>query len=505
MLTELVKGFAEGDTAPDPDQAAQDALKLARQEILDELAALEKKYADALTGQAGDLTALAERWQKAIQAVLDESKSDLHTAATPALDEITSYAELEALRQSAAQKLEDVYEAAQRELTNLLASARNADAWDGETVTQPEQKDGVYQIGTPAELAWLAKSINDNTVSASAKAVLTADIDLGYCEWTPIGQTSGRAYRGSLDGQGHTVSGLYISKAGSGYAGLIGLAYGGTKVSNLTVRGEIALADVGKVSVGGVAAEVSAGEFENCVSDVKITITGLTNSNANLGGFTGVASATSFTDCRFEGSITCQYTGSGYLGRGYSSYSGGALGGFIGLVKYTTLERCVNSGDVTVNKASGVGGIAGRIYASGDDETRLHECLNTGHISNDVNFVIGTGEWPAGGIGGIVFITAGVSEWRFEYGVAGFGFLSLAVMIFGQWKPTRIALAALLFGMFRALSNVYAGFEFLKAMNIPSPVYNMMPYIISLVVLAFTSKKSRAPKAEGIPYDKGQR
>ena len=408
VLTELVKGFAEGDTAPDPDQAAQDALKLARQEILDELAALEKKYADALTGQAGDLTALAERWQKAIQAVLDESKSDLHTAATPALDEITSYAELEALRQSAAQKLEDVYEAAQRELTNLLASARNADAWDGETVTQPEQKDGVYQIGTPAELAWLAKSINDNTVSASAKAVLTADIDLGYCEWTPIGQTSGRAYRGSLDGQGHTVSGLYISKAGSGYAGLIGLAYGGTKVSNLTVRGEIALADVGKVFAGGVAADVSAGEFENCVSDVKITITGLTNSNANLGGFTGVASATSFTDCRFEGSITCQYTGSGYLGRGYSSYSGGALGGFIGLVKYTTLERCVNSGDVTVNKASGVGGIAGRIYASGDDETRLHECLNTGHISNDVNFVIGTGEWPAGGIGGIVGVTDGM-------------------------------------------------------------------------------------------------
>ena len=110
-----------------------------------------------------------------------------------------------------------------------------------------------------------------------------------------------------------------------------------------------------------------------------------------------------------------------------------------------------------------------------------------------------------GGLGGIVFITAGVSEWRFEYGVAGFGFLSLAVMIFGQWKPIRIALAALLFGMFRALSNVYMGFDFLAALELPSQVYNMMPYIISLVVLAFTSKKSRAPKAEGIPYDKGQR
>ena len=110
-----------------------------------------------------------------------------------------------------------------------------------------------------------------------------------------------------------------------------------------------------------------------------------------------------------------------------------------------------------------------------------------------------------GGLGGICYILAGVSEWKFENGVAGFGFLALAVMIFGQWKPTRIALAALLFGLFRALSNVYAGFEFLKNLNIPSPVYNMMPYIISLVVLAFTSKKSRAPKAEGIPYDKGQR
>ena len=110
-----------------------------------------------------------------------------------------------------------------------------------------------------------------------------------------------------------------------------------------------------------------------------------------------------------------------------------------------------------------------------------------------------------GGLGGIVYITAGVSVWKFGNGVAGFGFLALAVMIFGQWKPTRIALAALLFGLFRALSNVYAGFEFLKNMNIPSPVYNMMPYIISLVVLAFTSKKSRAPKAEGVPYDKGQR
>ena len=110
-----------------------------------------------------------------------------------------------------------------------------------------------------------------------------------------------------------------------------------------------------------------------------------------------------------------------------------------------------------------------------------------------------------GGLGGIVYITAGVSEWMFEVGVAGFGFLSLAVMIFGQWKPVNIALAALLFGFFRALSNVYFGFPLLQALKIPGTVYNMMPYIISLIVLVFTSQNSRAPKAEGIPYDKGSR
>ena len=110
-----------------------------------------------------------------------------------------------------------------------------------------------------------------------------------------------------------------------------------------------------------------------------------------------------------------------------------------------------------------------------------------------------------GGLGGIVYITAGVSVWKFENGVAGFGFLAMAVMIFGAWHPLKIALAALLFGFLRALGNVYSGFDFLAALKMPSVVYNMLPYLLSLVVLAFTSKRSRAPKAEGIPYDKGTR
>ena len=84
-------------------------------------------------------------------------------------------------------------------------------------------------------------------------------------------------------------------------------------------------------------------------------------------------------------------------------------------------------------------------------------------------------------------------------------FPSNIIAPFANASMLQVIVAALLFGFFRALGNVYTGFDFLKALNLPSSVYNMLPYIVSLVVLAFTSKKSRAPKAEGIPYDKGQR
>ena len=105
------------------------------------------------------------------------------------------------------------------------------------------------------------------------------------------------------------------------------------------------------------------------------------------------------------------------------------------------------------------------------------------------------------GMGGLAYITIGVSEWKFEYGVAGFGFLALVVLIFGQWRPLRIAFAALLFGFLRSLSNVYTGFDILMALKLPGNVYNMLPYIISLIVLALVSKHSIAPKADGVPFD----
>ena len=109
-----------------------------------------------------------------------------------------------------------------------------------------------------------------------------------------------------------------------------------------------------------------------------------------------------------------------------------------------------------------------------------------------------------GGIGGFAYIVPAVQTWNFEVGVAGMGFLALAVMIFGQWKPGRIFFAAMFFAVFKSLANI-ADSTFLSTLGWPKEVYNMMPFIASMIILAFTSKKSRAPKAEGIPYDKGSR
>ena len=110
-----------------------------------------------------------------------------------------------------------------------------------------------------------------------------------------------------------------------------------------------------------------------------------------------------------------------------------------------------------------------------------------------------------GGIGGMAYIIPSVSSWNFEVGVSGAGFLALAVMIFGQWKPFRIFLAAVFFALFKSLANIASSIPFLAELGWTQNMYNMIPFIASMIILAFTSKKSRAPKAEGIPYDKGSR
>ncbi|MCL1999068.1 MAG: ABC transporter permease [Turicibacter sp.] len=107
------------------------------------------------------------------------------------------------------------------------------------------------------------------------------------------------------------------------------------------------------------------------------------------------------------------------------------------------------------------------------------------------------------GIGGLIWVIP-IST-VFSGSVAGFGFLALAVLIFGAWRPVRVMFAAFFFGLMQAISHSYSGIEFLRALELPAHFYRMTPFIATLIVLAFTSKNTVAPKAIGQPYDKGGR
>ncbi len=107
------------------------------------------------------------------------------------------------------------------------------------------------------------------------------------------------------------------------------------------------------------------------------------------------------------------------------------------------------------------------------------------------------------GIGGVAYIIP-VST-TFDHSVAGYGFLALAVLIFGQWKPWRILGASLFFGFLKAISSSYSAIPFLVNLGLPPEIFKLIPFIATIIVLIFTSKSSMAPEAVGIPYDKGKR
>ncbi|MDY6007855.1 MAG: ABC transporter permease, partial [Gemmiger sp.] len=111
-----------------------------------------------------------------------------------------------------------------------------------------------------------------------------------------------------------------------------------------------------------------------------------------------------------------------------------------------------------------------------------------------------------GGIGGLAYTLAAGSG--FNSSVGGYGFLALAVMIFGNWKPLPILASSLFFALFKVIAAYNASLPFLpkfESIKDISNLYQMLPYIVTMIILIFTSKNSQAPKAEGIPYDKGSR
>lgn len=142
---------------------------------------------------------------------------------------------------------------------------------------------------------------------------------------------------------------------------------------------------------------------------------------------------------------------------------------------------------------------------------RLYACGEHPQAADSVGINVYRMRWAGvlisgflGGLGGFAYIIPSVSTWNFELGVGGMGFLAMGVMIFGQWKPLRICFCAFFFAVFKSLADIFDS-TFLVNLHLTKEIYQMMPFIASMIVLALTSKKSHAPKAEGIPYDKGQR
>ena len=107
------------------------------------------------------------------------------------------------------------------------------------------------------------------------------------------------------------------------------------------------------------------------------------------------------------------------------------------------------------------------------------------------------------GMGGLVYILPITTTFNAEVG--GYGFLAIAVLIFGQWRPKLILISAFFFGLLQTISASYTGIVFLSQLNIPTVIYQIFPYIATLIVLVLTSKKSAAPAALGEVFDKGKR
>lgn len=109
------------------------------------------------------------------------------------------------------------------------------------------------------------------------------------------------------------------------------------------------------------------------------------------------------------------------------------------------------------------------------------------------------------GLGGLFYIVPITGNYDASFSVSGYGFLALAVLISGQWKPMRILVVALLFGFASKVATMTSLIPLLGNLNLDTEILRMLPYVATIVVLAFTSKSSAAPKAAGEPYDPGKR
>lgn len=242
-----------------------------------------------------------------------------------------------------------------------------ADPWDGTTKTEPQKDDnGVYLIGTAAELAWFAAT------DGSGSAKLTADIELASYDWTPL-----RKLYGTLDGQGHVIRNLYVNST-SYPLGLIGYLQGGASVTRLGITGSVTCTARSNAQAGGIAGYMyDKASITQCWSAVNVT------SNKHAGGIAGyTANGAVITDCYATGTIRSSGANECYLGgicgSGFSNTAG------------ATLTNCYS-----VGKVVGTGGNASYVGGLSPDKTAAHY-VNSFYLTGTVS-----GESPKYGVTGL--------------------------------------------------------------------------------------------------------
>ncbi len=272
--------------------------------------------------------------------------------------------------------------------------------WDGTTLTEPtKNSEGVYEISTAEELAWFADLVDSKT-DMYANAILKKDIDLGNQQWTPIGfynteTSAGVSYRGTFDGNGHTVYNLYIDDTGKGtdgkYRGLFGYTFGAS-IKNVTVQGQIIAS---YTSVGGVVGYDGGGTtIENCHNYVEIS--GTNYQCDSLGGIVGCGTRTVIKNCSNHADI------SGYRG---------SIGGIAGrLSSGVSITGCYNEGNISsiyqnISNLVGVGGIIGRTSS-----TAITDCYNVGNVSMTTVSTSGSYVNPLGGVVGYLDATSSIKN-----------------------------------------------------------------------------------------------
>lgn len=257
--------------------------------------------------------------------------------------------------------------------TNHLIESSNYKCKVCGDYTEAKQVNGYYQIGTPGELLWFATHVNDGSLM-DAKAVLTADIAIDnhvyytnsvggrgvnpseyWVTWKPIGEDEILPFRGSFNGQGHTVSGMYCHA--SKYAGLFG-ACRGAHISNVKIADNEIYSEQ---YAGGVCAYLISGEISNC-SNSNFISSGLAS-----GGICGHNGGT-ITGCSNSGEVH------GYVNNGESKFVGGICG-----ENGSSILNCFNTGKVKGDTA--VGGVCGYNMANAS----ISRCYNEGQVSGDIN------------------------------------------------------------------------------------------------------------------------